>query len=369
MYKYLISLLFCLIFCSNALADVNVAIVAPQAGPYEKFGKELIAGAQIAVDDINKNGGLRGEGVNLVIIDDQCDDVLSLSTAQMIAVNASKEDKVSLVIGPYCSNSFEEIADVYAKAKIFQIVPTTIGSSAVDQNHKGLIKMMGSVERQGDDFFAYYTENFSDKDVAIIYDSEDREVVDIAVAVQKKFSENGIIEKLKSFDFNKYPKTSTLAKEVLSSGASMAYILGGSDQVYQVFKDIKNKKKHFIIFTNRYQIPEDYTESLGKLAEGSYSFSLPSLKNSPAFTEQLVKFRLAGIEPEGLSMYSYSAVKLWEDMVKKANSFNYSNVSKVAKDNTFETIWGDVIFSNGSPKDVLNYSIYQVQSGHYNQVY
>lgn len=369
MYKYCLSLLFLFIFSLDARADINVAIVAPQAGEYEKFGNELIHGTKIAVDDINKNGGIRGEFVNLIVVDDQCDEVLSLSTAQMISINSSKKDKVSLVIGPYCADSFEKIADVYAKAKIFQIVPTTIGSNAFDKNHKGLIKMMGSIQRQGDDFFDYYKENFAGQDVSIIYDSMDRKVVDIAVSVQKNFRENGIIEKLKSFDFNNYEDTQTLAKEVINSGSKMAYILGGSDDVYSVFKDIKKKKKYFVIFTNRYQIPQDYKESLGSLAEGSYSFSLPSLKDRPEFTEQLVKFRLLGIEPEGLSLYSYSAIKLWEDMVKKANSFDYEKLSKASKDNSFKTIWGEVIFSNGSPKDVLNYSIYQIQSGQYNQVY
>ena len=58
----------------GALADVNVAVVAPKAGEYKTLGDEIISGVRIAVDDINAQGGLKGEKINLITVDDQCDD-------------------------------------------------------------------------------------------------------------------------------------------------------------------------------------------------------------------------------------------------------------------------------------------------------
>lgn len=42
------------------------------------------------------------------MVDDQCDDRIAVSTAQMMAVNVSERDKMSLVIGPYCSNALQK---------------------------------------------------------------------------------------------------------------------------------------------------------------------------------------------------------------------------------------------------------------------
>lgn len=47
--------------------------------------------------------------------------------------------------------------------------------------------MLGSKERQGIDFFEFYKENFDGKNVALVYDSDDRDIVDVAVVVQAEF--------------------------------------------------------------------------------------------------------------------------------------------------------------------------------------
>ncbi|MFV0627408.1 MAG: ABC transporter substrate-binding protein [Alphaproteobacteria bacterium] len=360
--------IFSLFLCEISYADVNVVVISPQDGNYEEMGEEIIEGAKIAIEDINSNGGIKGEKINLITVSDQCNDVLSLSTAQMISVSSSKQDKVSLVIGPYCSNSFEEISETFAKAKIFQIIPNSVGTNNYKQNHKGLVKMLGSKERQGKDFFEFYQESFSDKKVALIYDSDDRDIVDIAAVVQAEFRKANLSEQFKSFDVNKYKSSESLAKAVTKTGYEMAYILGSSNKVIEVFKEIKERKPEFIIFTNRYQLTDDYVDVLGKVAEGTYSIGLPSLKDSPSFTEKLVEFRLLGIEPEGLSVYSYSAVKLWQDLVLKSDSFDYDTLSKLLINDKFETTWGEVVFKNGSPEDTLNYSVYKISDGHFEQV-
>ena len=41
-------------FPPEASADVNVAVVAPQSGSREMFGRELWEGAQIAVNELNE---------------------------------------------------------------------------------------------------------------------------------------------------------------------------------------------------------------------------------------------------------------------------------------------------------------------------
>ena len=86
---------FNIIFCSALLgfgniasADVNVAVVAPQSGSREMFGRELWEGAQIAVNELNENGGLEGEKVNLIMIDDRCDDRFAITMAQMMSLRA-----------------------------------------------------------------------------------------------------------------------------------------------------------------------------------------------------------------------------------------------------------------------------------------
>lgn len=87
-------------------------------------------------------------------IDDPCDDTLSLTTAQMIAVNRSEEDKMHLVLGPQCINRTEKIAAVFSGAKIFQIHPTGSSRALYQTAHRGPVELVGYSEQQAVDFSA-----------------------------------------------------------------------------------------------------------------------------------------------------------------------------------------------------------------------
>ncbi len=352
-----------------AFADVNIAVIAPKAGEYKKFGDELISGVETAVNEINDRGGLAGEKINLITVDDQCDDRIAVSTAQMMAVSSSRRDKMSLVVGPFCPNAFGEVSDIYAKAEIFQIIPTTVSRREAQHRHKGLVKMVGYKERQAHDFFAYYQKTFPNQKVALVYDGDMRPVVEVAAALQEEFRKNDQAYNLKTFNFRNYDNIASLSAEILNSEIKIAYIMGQPEEISQLARGLKREHKYFVVFTNRYQSDETYNRILGDLAEGSYFMALPSLKDNPAFTETLVRLRLLGVEPEGLSVYGYSAVRLWEELVEQSESFDYEKLAEALKSGKFPAAWGDAAYNDGNPEDSLPYGIYRLYGGEYTQVY
>ena len=353
-----------------ARADVNIAVIAPMAGDYENLGKELISGARIAVNEINHDGGLNGEKVNLVVVDDQCNDSLAISTAQMISVNSSPKDKMNLVIGPYCQNALKDVSAIYNKAKILQIVPTSISGYELVNKPNSTIALVGNSEQQSLAFFTYYLKNFDLQKMALVYNGANKEIVGVASALQEEFFKSGKMLDFKSYNFTSYDGDyAQLAEDIINDKSKVVLILGNRKEVTKLAKELKSEDKNLAVFVNRYQIEGYYGEKMGKYANGTYFLSLPTLKENTEFTETLVKMRLLGIEPEGLSVYSYSAVKLWADMVKEADSYKFDKLSALAKNMTLNTAWGEETFVNGMPKSPVNYSIYQLSGGEYTQVY
>ncbi len=351
-------------------AALNVAVIAPRAGALKVFGDELVDGVRIAVDEINNNGGLGGEKVNLLVVDDQCDDRFAVSTAQMMAVNSSPADKVNAVIGPYCENAFKQAAEIYAKAGIFQIIPQTVSRKNADVFYGGLLKMSGVRERQIDDFYSFYAAHYDDKIVAVVYDGRDDNSMDLAAETLDKFRQQGRSASVKDFNFATYNKDyARMAGDIIRSDARVALIFGQSKEIIRLAENLKETNKNFVVFVNRYQTDGAYAAELGRDAEGSYQIALPSLKDNPAFTETLVKLRILGQEPEGLGVYGYSAVRLWEDLVKKSEALTYEGWSKTAAEESFEAPWGMLRFERGNPENSVNYGIYRFQNGEYTQVY
>lgn len=354
---------------AEARAAVNIAVIAPEEGKYQEFGRQIVEGVRIAVNGINRSGGLKGEKINLITVDERCNDSLAVSTAQMMAVNVSEADKVSLVIGPYCSNALEQVVDIYTKAKIFQILPIPVNSGRLEGKHPGLVKLAGYKDTQSADFYNYYNKRFAGEKVALIYDSNDRDIIDIAAALQQEFKKNGKLDMLQAYSYASYDDIDALSEEVLKDDLHIAYVLGLPQQVAEISRELKSEKEEFVIFSNKYAAQEDYFKIMGRYGDETYYIGLPSLQNNPDFVATLVHLRLLGIEPEGLGVYGFSAVKLWEDLVKKSDSFAYEKLADTLKKETINTTWGNVSFQNGVPADTFNFGIYRRRDGQYTQVY
>lgn len=56
---------------TQASSPIKVGLIAPQTGPYANIGRDIIIGAKIAVDKINRSGGVGGRKVKLVTKDSQ----------------------------------------------------------------------------------------------------------------------------------------------------------------------------------------------------------------------------------------------------------------------------------------------------------
>lgn len=370
-YKYILPALFVFgLAAFSARADMNVAVITPTSGDFKYFSEELINGAKVAVDEINETGGLQGKKVNLVQIDDPCDDTLSLTTAEMIAVNRSSADKMQLVIGPQCYHQTEKIARLFAAAKIFQIHPTGSSRALYLEPHPQVVEMVGFTEQQGIDFFRYYANSHGAYKLAVVYDGRNPELTEISREIQHLFTKDGLGEKLTAFSTESFAgDADKIAEQVRAHGAEAIFMLADADLTTATVLNLKKENPQMKVFVNRYFGGRKFIRALGNYAEGTYLISLPSLSGNPNFAENLVRLRLWGIEPEGLMAYGYLAVKLWQRLVESAGSTNYDKLQKKLDGQLMSAGWGNVVYTSGVPDRSLKYAIYRYENGEYTQVW
>ena len=365
-FKYCF-LVFLLGFASVASAEVNIAAMAPLSGDYAQAGTQIMTGVKTAVDEINQQGGLLGEKLRFIPIEDECNDSLAVSTAQMLVLSKESDYKVSSLIGPYCFNQFQLVTDTLAKGGIFQIIPTAVSATYEQNSHNGLIKMVGGKKQQAKDFFAFYDKTFNWATVAVIFDKAHESM---GRAIQATFAKHDKSDHLKIYVFEDYDFDYTkIAEAAIEDKTQAAFIISDMKNVSYMAKELKSEKHKYMIFVDKYKVMPEFETIMGDLMEDCYFISLPSLKDSPEFTETLVKLRLLGIEPEGLAVYGYSAVQLWADLVKKSKSFDYEKLVKALQNSHFDSGWGRLMFTNGNPSKPLSYRIYQYKDSEYTQVY
>lgn len=74
-----IVLRFCTLFmvallatsCSTEKSSIKIGVVLPLTGTFAIYGEQSLRGAQLAVEEINKAGGVLGSDLELVVRDNQ----------------------------------------------------------------------------------------------------------------------------------------------------------------------------------------------------------------------------------------------------------------------------------------------------------
>ena len=369
MKKRLFYILLLCLFCASPAfgAEVTVAVIAPKAGDNVKEGQELIAGAKLAADELNAEGGLLKHKIDLLTIDDRCDDRLAISTAEMLSLLNSK--KVALVIGPYCTERYDDVAKIYEQGKIFQIVPTTVALHSDDVEKKDKFILLNTKTQLSTDFFEFYNHNFAGLKVGFVYDSTlSAGYEETAAELQAAFRRFGKADLLAFYPYTSHKSETKIAKRLKNDNINVILIVGRTKYVTPIISAAKDKNKNLIVFTNKKNITEDLISDLDDRANGLYALDIADIKDSLIFTETLVNLRLSGASPEGLEAYSYTALKLWSDLVKQTKKFDYAALIKKLKTPEQQKKWQDFLMHSGKVDDA-KYTIEMHKDGDFKQVY
>lgn len=98
----------------------HVAVIAPLSGPLAAIGQEEARAAEMAVDEINADGGVAGRDLELVVVDDGNSPDVARQRAETIA----DDDDVLVVVGHYGSEAALAGGEIYGPAGLPVISPS-----------------------------------------------------------------------------------------------------------------------------------------------------------------------------------------------------------------------------------------------------
>src|SRR5258708_32857112 len=97
---------------SSAPADIPIGVYAATSGSEAAFGQATVQGEQLAAEEINKNGGVLGRKIRLIVEDDlgKAEEAASVVTKlithdNVIAVLGENSSNQSLAAAPICQAS------------------------------------------------------------------------------------------------------------------------------------------------------------------------------------------------------------------------------------------------------------------------
>lgn len=144
---------------------IVLGMVAPMSGSSAAIGPYMENGAQLAIDEINADGGVLGRDLELDVQDGACD-----PTTAVAAANKLVSAGVTASIGGYCSGATLPTLPVFGDGPIPMVIPAANSNELVAQglSHVFLINGTGSQQAEA---AMKWIEKEGATNVAVVHDN------------------------------------------------------------------------------------------------------------------------------------------------------------------------------------------------------
>jgi branched-chain amino acid transport system substrate-binding protein len=303
--------------------NVTIGAILPLTGDMASYGKDLKAGMDLAVEEVNKNHLLIGKKLSIIYEDSQGNKVTAITSINKLISN----DKTNIVIGDMFSEPTLAIAPIAERNKVVLLSPT---ASAIELTNAGdyIFRIYPSDSYDGQFLADFAFENLKAKTAAILF-LQAKSTLTISDVFKKEFeSKGGKIVYSDSYNEGTKDFRSQILK-LKQKKQDIVFIPGYLKEMALLLKQSKelgfNAKFLSISTFNDPKI----LELAGNSAEGVV-FSSPyfdSIDQKPVMKEFVYRYRSKyKTDPNILAAYGYDVV----DMAVKALSMCSTGINSSA---------------------------------------
>ena len=204
---------------SSSGSDVfMIGGIGPTTGNNAIYGTAVKNGIQLAVDEINADGGINGYQIEYQFEDDQSDSEKSVN-----AYNTLKDWGMQMLVGTVTSTPCVAVVEETHADNMFQLTPSATTVEAVQYDNA--FRMCFSDPSQGTVSADYIVENGLATKVAVIYDSSDTYSTGIYQSFASEADAKGLeIVAAEAFTADSNTDFSVQIQKAKDSGAELVFL-------------------------------------------------------------------------------------------------------------------------------------------------
>ena len=260
---FVILVLISSIFLSScAKKTIKIGLIGDLTSKNSQISIDVRNAVEYAVNQVNENGGINGQLLELVVKDDHAD-----ATAALEMDQAFIKEGVHFVIGHMHSNMADAMK-LAASGELLFISPT-MGTNALSFIDDFIIRTAPLNAEQAKIFCDYYMKNDL-KDLVIICDFMNQEYTQsIGNRVQEILTGNDVeIKAIFNYDSRKDDLKNIVDQVILENPGTLLLLSQAKDSAYFV-KGIKKELPDTSIFSVPWSMTKDFIANGGEYAEGT----------------------------------------------------------------------------------------------------
>jgi branched-chain amino acid transport system substrate-binding protein len=349
----------CLLSNAAVQADIRIATVGPLTGPRAWSGEQFRRGAEMAVADINANGGVLGQRVALIVGDDAQDPSQAVAVAEKLV-----GDGIVFVAGHRSSDASIAAAPVYADAGVIQISPSSTSPEFTELGYDTVFRVCGRDDRQGAVAGTYLAEHHADGNIAIVHDGSTYGK-GLATQTRTTLNRQGVQEIwYDSYEAGRADHSDLIAR-IESDRIDVIYVGGYSTDAALLLRQARERGLSVQLVAGDALHNSDFWAITGSAGEGARSTFDEDPRENPAAADVVTRFREQGYEPEGYTLHTYAAVQVWAEAVGRAATVDSTAVSAALHAHEFDTVLGEISFDSRGDITSHRYVWYVWRGGRY----
>jgi len=354
-----------------AADNFELIIPLPLTGKQAKFGEIMKRSYEIAAEEINAAGGVKGKKIALSFEDSAG----KPETARAIVEKLIDVKKQPVIVGEYTSSCAKAVAAVAEERKTPYLVVASADDDITQKNYKYVFRQNQVNDHYADALVSFIKEVVKPKTIAILYESSafgtsgadamerDAKKMNVQVLLKEKF-ETGAI------DFK------PLLSKVKAAQPDMIYTVAYANEAQLIMKQAKELRIDAKLYAGGaagFAIPE-FIKGAQDAAEYVVSATLwtPQLKY-PGAKEFADKYKTKyGDYPSYHGASAYAALFVTADALNRAKDWTPESIRDALKATNLKTAYGPVKFEDKEGYQNQNFAetlAIQVQKGEFETIW
>jgi len=322
---------------------IRIGINYELSGQVATYGQSSVEGIELAIEEINKAGGINGKKIIPVKYDTKSEP----AEATTLATRLMTRDKVVLILGPATSGSFKAQIPVAEKNKI----PVLSGSATADDvtvDASGVkeyaFRICFTDSYQGTAMANYALSKLSAKKAVIIMDSSSDYGKGLAKNFRETFEAGGGTIVAEEAYVSKDTDLNAILTKIKGQDFDVIFIPGYYEEAGLIIKQARTLGIEVpILGADGFDSPKLLelagAEALNKVY---YSNHYSSLDKDPKVTEFIENFKAKyNKEPDAFNALGYDLAKFAADAISRAESLSGEAIKKAIEETeNFEGVTG-----------------------------
>jgi branched-chain amino acid transport system substrate-binding protein len=353
---YLFILILLLPFSAFGSESIKIASIYAHSGPAAEANHSSVLGVRFAVDEINATGGIAGQPIELLELDNR-----STPIGSKVAADKAVKSKVIAIIGSAFSSHSMAVARVAQRHQIPMISNVSTHPSVT---HVGdyIFRVCYNDTLQGRVMAKFARDEIKIGKVVTIYDMSSDYSIGIAATFEQTFSRmKGVV--LAKIPYKaRQPNFRDIISLINSAHPDGIFIAGHYESGRIIAEAIKNGVNALPLGGDGWDEPNFYDIG-GKYIKSGYYSTHWNEKIETASSRQFVARYDKYGKLWSSTALAYDAVHLLADAIKRAGSTNRMSVrNELARTRNYKGVTGTISFDeNGDP--IKSLVIMQIKDG------